>query len=104
MRLGRCNPAVLRAVFTLFALTATGFAQASTQPEAKAVLDRLAALHLDRQQLYNIHDINIRRDVLSFSFDKGVIGFLEPVNGRVTGAVFMGVGEVVAIPPDAAEK
>src|SRR5262245_15689379 len=91
---------------TILALMAAGFAmlQGTSSPEPKAILDRLAAVHLDRQQVYSIHDINIRRDVVSISFDKGVIGFLQPVNGRVTGAVFMGAGEVVAIPPDATER
>jgi hypothetical protein len=104
MRFGGRNPTVMRTVLTLFAWTAAAFSQVSAQTEPQVVLDRLAAIHLDRQQVYSIHDINIRRDVVSISFDKGVIGFVEPVNGRVTGAVFMGTGEVVAIPPDATER
>src|SRR5262249_22150047 len=34
----------------------------------------------------------------------GAIAFLEPINGKVTGAVFIGSGEIVAIPPDPIEK
>jgi hypothetical protein len=96
--------AMLRGGLTLMGLAATAFPQASTQIESKAIFEQLAGLQLDRQHVYNIHDINIRRDVVSISFDKGVIGFLPPVNGRVSGAVFMGAGEVVAIPPDATER
>src|SRR5262249_29380088 len=36
--------------------------------------------------------------------NRGVIAFLQPIQGKVTGAVFVGSGEIVAIPPDAIEK
>src|SRR5262249_4964225 len=68
------------------------------------VLDQLANAHIDKKQIHNIRDITIRRDALSIAFNRGVIAFLEPVMGKVTGAVFIGNGEIVAIPPDAIEK
>src|SRR5262249_27261191 len=68
------------------------------------VLDQLANAHIDKNQIHNIRDITIRRDALSIAFNRGLIAFLEPVMGKVTGAVFIGSGEIVAIPPDTIEK
>src|SRR6266850_3237661 len=68
------------------------------------ILAQLSKIHLDKKQIYNIRDISLRRDALSITLNRGTIAFLEPIMGKVTGAVFIGSGEVVAIPPDAVEK
>ena len=78
--------------------------QSSTPGEADEILTQLSKIRLDKKQVYNIRDITIRRDVLSIALNRGVIAFLEPVMGKVTGAVFIGSGEIVAIPPDPIEK
>jgi hypothetical protein len=78
--------------------------QVSPPAETDEILALLSKLHVDKTQIYNIRDITIRRDVLSISFNRGTIAFLEPVVGRVIGAVFIGSGELVAIPPDPIEK
>lgn len=78
--------------------------QASAPGEADEILAQLSKIRLDKKQIYNIRDITIRRDALSISFNRGTLAFLEPVFGKVTGAVFIGDGEVVAIPPDSIEK
>ena len=72
--------------------------------EADEILTQLSKIRLDKKEIYNIRDITLRRDVLTIALNRGTIAFLEPVNGRVTGAVFIGNGEVVAIPPDAIER
>src|SRR5262249_13541759 len=59
---------------------------------------------LDKKQIYSIRDITIRRDVLTIALNRGAIAFLEPVKGKVTGAVFIGSGEIVAIPPNPIER
>ena len=72
--------------------------------EADELLAQLSRLHLDKKQIYHVRDITIRRDALSISLNRGLIAFLEPVRDKVTGAVFLGGGEIVAIPPDPMEK
>ncbi len=72
--------------------------------ETDEILAQLSKIHLDKKQIYNIRDITIHRDAAAISFNRGTIAFLEPVMGKVTGAVFIGSGEIVAIPPDAVEK
>src|SRR5215813_2170053 len=72
--------------------------------EADEILAQFSKLRLDKSQIYNIRDITLRRDVLSIALNRGTIAFVQPVKGRVTGAVFIGSGEIVGIPPDAIER
>src|SRR5438552_8935287 len=59
--------------------------QSSTSSsEVDDILTQLSKIHLDKKQIYNIRDISLPRDALSIALDRGVIAFLEPVNGRVT--------------------
>ena len=78
--------------------------QSSAPGEADEILTQLSKIRLDKKQIYMARDITIRRDVLSIALNRGLIAFLEPVMGKVTGAVFIGGGEIVAIPPDPIEK
>ncbi len=94
----------MRLLFVLFIFMLGTVPQSSVPAEADEVLAPLSKIRLDKKQFYNIRDITIRRDALSIALNRGTIAFLEPVLGRVTGAVFIGSGEVVAIPPDAIEK
>ena len=87
-------------LFFLLAITSSAFAQS----EPDDILSQLSGARVDKTQVYRIRDITIRRDALSISLNRGTIAFLEPVRGRVTGAVFIGSGEVVSIPPDSIEK
>src|SRR4030095_1032788 len=78
--------------------------QSAAPDEADEILTQLSKIRLDKKQIYNIRDITIRRDVLTIALNRGAIAFLEPVKGKVTGAVFIGSGEIVAIPHDPIEK
>lgn len=68
------------------------------------IMNALSALELSREGTYRVRDLTLRRDVVSVSFERGVLAFLEPVNGKVTGAVFVGSGDVLALPPDEIER
>src|SRR5260370_23996602 len=87
-------------IVTLFGFVSQGF----PQNEAGDVLGLLSKARLDKKQISHVRDMTIRRDVLSITLNRGLIAFLEPVRGKVTGAVFIGSGEIVAIPPDSIEK
>jgi hypothetical protein len=78
--------------------------QSSTPGEADEILAQLSKIRLDKKQIYNVRDITLRRDALTIALNRGVIAFVEPVNGKITGAVFIGGGEIVSIPPDSIEK
>lgn len=69
-----------------------------------ALYQRLNHVTLDPSQVYFIRDGRISRNGINLYFDRGFIGLFKPVDGRITGAVFQGTGEVLLIPPNPAEK
>jgi hypothetical protein len=75
-----------------------------TAPEALALYQQLDQVSVAPSQVYYIRDARITRGGISFYFDRGFVGFFTPVAGRVTGAVFLGDGEVLLIPPNPVEK
>jgi len=77
-------------------------AQAPVNP--RELLEQLNDVSIDPSQVYVLHDAHITRDRVNFYFNRGFVGFLTPVKGEVTGAVFAGDGEVLLVPPDMAEK
>lgn len=53
---------------------------------------------------YVVNNMTLQKDQGTFLFKSGEIYFLEPVQGRTTGAVFLGDGELSLIPPVELEK
>jgi hypothetical protein len=94
----------MQAVLGLFVAIFGGLFQTAPPGEAQGILTQLSKIRLDKSHIQYIRDITIRRDVLTVALNRGAIAFLEPINGKVTGAVFIGSGEIVAIPPDPIEK
>src|ERR1700689_1131557 len=75
---------------------------APTDP--RALYDALNALRPDGAHVYTVKDLTLRRDVVSFTFTQGKVAFLEPLGGRITGAVFSGRGHVIATPHERGER
>jgi hypothetical protein len=76
----------------------------SVSPSPKELYASLQAIRVDGTNIYTVHDLTVRRDGVSFTFSDGKLAFLQPVAGRLTGAVFVGRGRVFAVPPDPAER
>ena len=55
-------------------------------------------------QVATVNGLLLKRDAATFKFNSGEIYFLSPVEGRVTGAVFLGDVEMGLIPPIEAER
>jgi hypothetical protein len=72
--------------------------------EADAMLAQLSKIRLDKKQIYSVRNITLSRDVLSISLNRGTLAFTEAVDGKITGAVFLGSGDILAVPPDPIEK
>ena len=51
-----------------------------------------------------VHDFVLKRDAGTFTLKSGTFSLLAPVNGKVTGAVFLGDGSFTLVPPSAAEQ
>jgi len=51
-----------------------------------------------------VNNVEIHRSTATFTFRSGNIAFYAPVNGKITGAVFVGQGHFHLTAPDAAEQ
>ncbi|MBV9957365.1 MAG: carboxypeptidase regulatory-like domain-containing protein, partial [Acidobacteria bacterium] len=51
-----------------------------------------------------VSNLVIKRDAATFTLKSGDIYFLDPVENRITGGVFIGDGEVTVTPPNEIEK
>ena len=69
-----------------------------------ALYRKLAGARLDPKAVYSVRDASLDREDLHITLEDGIIGFLESVDGRVTGAFFEGVGDILVFPPDQAER
>jgi len=98
----RLTPLRLALIPLLAGLAAAPCVQAQTT--AAALVDELNSTGFDPIQSYRISDLYIRRDAVRLHLQHGKLVFLQPVGGRVTGAVFEGAGEALVLPPDRAER
>lgn len=64
---------------------------------------QLRDVSIDPSQVYLVRNARITRGGVSIYFNRGFIGFLHPVAGRVTGAAFSGDGEILLLPPNPVE-
>src|SRR6266567_2664370 len=98
------SPVTRACLFLTLILCSRGFA-AQDPAVAKAatpreILNQLNKLSIDPAQIYLLHGVQISRDRVNIYFNRGFVGFLEKVNGEITGAVFSGDGEVLLIRPN----
>ncbi|HWZ84917.1 MAG TPA: hypothetical protein VN032_01870, partial [Thermoanaerobaculia bacterium] len=87
MSRGRDVPVARRICLFLFAAAWAARAPGATDPAYAAL--RAAT---PRGPGFTVQNLVLERDVFRFRFEKGVFQFLAPVEGRVTGAVFVGTG------------
>jgi len=103
----KLNPALWhRAIIIIFILSFY-FADnvlSTENPKSSAeifeVYQRLADVKLDPENTAEVRDITLKRDRAEIHLNKGKIFFLEPVENFVTGAVFIGEGRFIFIPPN----
>ncbi|MGA2899767.1 MAG: M1 family aminopeptidase [Candidatus Acidiferrales bacterium] len=79
-------------------------ATSSLPDDPSALYRALNELRPDGEHVYDVHDLNVKRDVISITFSEGKLAFLPAIGGRVTGAVFAGRGRVLATPRDPGER
>ena len=79
----------------------------AAEKTVREVYDQLSALRVDPATLYEIDPANrieLHRGDAQLSFEQGKLAFLQALDGRVTGAVFLGRGHILAAPRDPVEK
>lgn len=72
--------------------------------DARESYQALTAARADASRTYYVRELVLRRDVIRIYLTEGKIALLQPVTGKVTGAVFIGQGRVIAVPRDAIER
>lgn len=96
---------LLLVVVSLFAVTTTIEAQISPPlgPNSDLVYQLLRKISLGNEAV-TVRDFELKRDAATFHLHSGTVCFVAPVHGKVTGAVFVGEGNLVLDPPIATEK
>ena len=82
---------------------AAGQNPAPAGPNADPVYQQLRNITL-AGDAYTVENIVLKRDAATFHLRSGTICFVPPVQGRVTGAVFVGEGTMSLDPPSAQER
>lgn len=71
---------------------------------AQAFYLKLRSVGLIKSQVYKIREASLDRGKVHISLDDGTIAFTQAVDGRVTGAFYVGDGEVLLMPPSQMER
>ena len=103
------SPVSFRSVCLLLPLCLIALSLPAQQAPPREPLEALAALNRiavepNTYELKSGSQIELRRGDGKLIFESGLIAFLTPVDGRVTGAVFSGRGHILAAPRDPVEK
>ncbi|HEV8525796.1 MAG TPA: hypothetical protein VGQ71_14980, partial [Terriglobales bacterium] len=77
-------------------------AAAALLPNSDPTYQALRKLGLSGETV-SVANLTLKRDAGVFTFRSGTVAFLAPVNGKVTGAVFLGDGSFTLVPPIASE-
>jgi len=90
------------------ALCAAGAFAGDTPPppatDALELLQQLQKAPIDPSQVYFVRNVRLARNGINIYLNRGFIGLLAPVAGKVTGAAFTGDAEVLLQPPNPVEK
>jgi hypothetical protein len=107
---GYLRSSSLYPLFLIVCVLALSAACPAQQPLPATPADGISLYHqlrnvgLDATRIYKIRDAEFDREDLHIALKEGTIAFTEPVAGHITGAFFMGDGEVLLVPPDQAER
>jgi hypothetical protein len=94
---------VLSSALTLANLSALG--QPAVSPSGAVALYRsLLNPSFDAKDVYQVREVSILLEDIHISISDGTMAFVREVNGHITGAMFEGVGEVLLVPPNRAER
>jgi hypothetical protein len=85
-----------------FALTASSAGQDNEQ--VIKLYDQIRNASLDEQKVAEVEGLVLKRDMASFRLNKGRICLLQPIQGKVCGAVFVGEGVFEFSPPTEVQK
>lgn len=97
------RPEASPATSTQPALLPPAVLSAPRPPNADAVYQQLRSIRPNGQS-FHVHELKLERDAGVFTFHDGSFYLMPSVAGRVTGAVFIGTGNLALEPPSQAER
>jgi hypothetical protein len=92
---------IFRAITLSLVIVSVAWAQSGANSDPTYVALRNIGLSSEAVQVQNFA---FKRDAGTFRLNSGTICFVSPVNGKVTGAVFVGDGVFLLEPPTEAER
>jgi hypothetical protein len=92
---------LLRAVAMILVVSPTAWGQSGGNSDPNYVALRNIGLG---SEAFRITNFDLKRDAGTFRLISGTVCFVLPVNGKVTGAVFVGDGAFLLEPPTASER
>ena len=96
--------ASIAALVLAFALLSAKTPEALAQPAANSDPTYVALRNLTLgTESVSVANFDLKRDAGTFHLHSGTVCFVAPVEGKITGAVFVGDGNFTLVPPDAAE-
>lgn len=103
MRILRWADFLVALALLALAIGLTGVASAQHAPNTNPAYQQLRAL-LPGPPTVFVENVVLKRDVAVFTFIQGDFAFFGEVNGKVTGAVFLGRGHLHLTPPTSMER
>jgi hypothetical protein len=79
-------------------------AQTPSPGPALATYQALLNLSIGASDVHQVREVAIQREDVHITLSDGLIGLARAVDGHITGAVFEGVGEILLVPPNRAER
>jgi len=70
----------------------------------RELIERLHRVSLDVEAAYRVDELYFRRDAIRIELSHGTLVFLRPTENAVTGALFVGEGRVLVMPPMQSER
>jgi hypothetical protein len=100
-----CASPLLVLVALAFSLAPATLAQtvAPSGPNSNPTYQALRNIALGNESV-SVTDLKLKRDAATFVLHSGSVCFVPPVNGKITGAVFVGDGKFVFDPPIESER
>ncbi len=96
--------ALLACALLLATLGMPGRTWPQSRLDPPQVLDQLHNTRVDPDQVYVLRRAHLIRDRVKLFFTRGYIGFFTQAAGKITGAVYVGEGEILLVPPTRVEK
>src|SRR5208337_832220 len=91
------------AYYLVLCFAISGSLAIAQAPNADGAYQQLRNIALGSEAV-PVNNLTLKRDAATFQLNSGTVCFLPPVQGKVTGAVFVGEGRLLLTPPLPSEE